>query len=74
MRVAPLSSQFDLFDNRADLEIQDSNAIEFGATGLKRRCYVIGGEVVIVRNSALLQELGSVTGFLDQRFRDWYGI
>ena len=72
--VGPLSSQFVLFNSHEDFEIQDQATAEFGATGLRRRCYIIGAEVVKVNTSILIKRLGQMTGFLDVQFREWYGL
>jgi hypothetical protein len=68
---ALVSSQFDLFDERADLTLSDDER-GFAASGLKRTSYVTSRRVVRVKPENVLEKLGSLVGDLHDRFVPWW--
>lgn len=68
--VAPLSSQWDLFNASTHFEINDQDPA-FGATGLKRKSYIIASTPALVPVDRLEKRCGSLTGDLLQRFLFW---
>jgi hypothetical protein len=70
--VVPLSSQFDLFDERVHFPIRHTED-GFFATGLPRDSYVIGNRPTRVPTDMLRRRRGELTGDLLAKFKKWVG-
>lgn len=69
--VAPISAQFDMFEEGRDFVIRQGDAA-FSDTGLNRESYVDGDYAVVVPVSLLKQRrTGALTGGLLEDFREF---
>lgn len=72
IEVAPLSTQFDMYDCYNDFCI-DSDDISFGSTGLNKSCYAIGSKLATIEVSQLVTRRGRLSGDMLNLFLEWAG-
>jgi hypothetical protein len=70
--VVPLSSQFDLYDDRVHFCIRRTDD-GFSATGLSRDSYVIANKPTRVSVKMLRRRKGELIGDLLAEFKEWVG-
>lgn len=70
--VGLISSAMDLYNETLDFLIRDDE-VDFGSTGLKKKCFIKGSPLVEIPISLFVKKIGSITGEMAINYDKWIG-